>query len=91
MPKSSGFMQGLNLNLGTEKERKASLIAGLALNPSLLSRAVLAGGICGHRAWRRPAVGSTGWRGGLGQESKGGISNPQIPTGRLCREPVGCG
>lgn len=35
MPKLSGFMQGLNLNLGKEKEeRKASLIAGLALNPS---------------------------------------------------------
>lgn len=60
MPKSPGFMQGLNLNLGKEKEeRKASLIAALALNPSLLSRATLAGGICGHGEQRRPAVGST--------------------------------
>lgn len=48
MPKLSGFMQGLNLNLGKEKERKASLIAGLALNPLLLSRAVLACRICAH-------------------------------------------
>lgn len=60
MPKSSGFMQGLNLNLGKEnEERKASLIAGLMLNPLLLSRAALAGGIFCHGEQRRPAAGST--------------------------------
>lgn len=69
MPKLSGFMQGLNLNLGKERERKASLIAGLALNPSLLSRAVLAGRICAHGERRRPAVGGTSQRGGFVQDS----------------------
>lgn len=69
MPKLSGFMQGLNLNLGKEKERKASLIAGLALNPSLLSRAVLACRNCAHGERRRPAVGGTGQRGGFVQDS----------------------
>ncbi|XP_041273422.1 uncharacterized protein LOC121342807 [Onychostruthus taczanowskii] len=67
MPTSSGFMQGLNLNLGKE-ERKASRRAGLALNPSLLSWAGLAGGICTQRDCRGPAVGSAHWCGGLVQE-----------------------
>lgn len=67
MPKSSGFMQGLNLNLGKE-ERKASRKAGLALNPSLLSWAGLAGGICAHRDCKGPAMGSAHWCGGLVQE-----------------------
>lgn len=59
MPKSSGFIQRLNLNLGKEKEeRRASLIARLLLNPLLLSRAVLAGGICGHGEQRGPALGT---------------------------------
>lgn len=67
MPTSSGFMQGLKLNLGKE-ERKASRRAGLALNPSLLSWAGLAGGICAHRDCRGPAMGSAHWWGSLVQE-----------------------
>lgn len=59
MPKSSGFIQRLNLNLGKEKEeRRASLITRLLLNPLLLSGAVLAGGICGHGEQRGPALGT---------------------------------
>lgn len=78
MPKLSGFMQGLNLNLGKEKEeRKVSLIAGLALNPSGggdLPQAALTGtmALCKRARW-------------------GGISNPQIPTAPLRRELVGSG
>lgn len=68
MPKSSGFMQGLNLNLGKE-ERKASRRTGLALNPSLLGSPGLAGDICAHRDCRGPAMGSGHRCGGLMQES----------------------
>lgn len=78
MPKLSGFMQGLNLNLGKEKEeRKVSLIAGLALNPS--------GG--GDLPWA--ALTST--MALCKRARRGGISNPQIPTARLRRELVGSG
>ena len=88
MPKSPGFMQGLNLNFGKENaERKASLIAGLVLNPSLLSRAVLAGGICGHGERRSLLHSPARWP----CARWGGFQTPQIPAACLRRELGGHG